>query len=446
MTPESALRNLAAMVRGRMPPPMAARALAVIHRHKRALLGVIANALYCDDVCDITMPEGVCGAKASILLPSQGGAPREIRTRYCLVSADAIIPSHDPLSFQPDSRYPEGVQERRYNRDRAEQAKVIGIAQTPRPELIFSTSASATDGTPIVTPSGIVLGGNGRSMGLKRAYAQGNGEAFAAFLRRMASAFGFSRSQIEATPRPVVVRTITPPRNEWAKYSRDLNAGLTQALDTTAEAVSLARLVTPSMLSVLSRGLEGGRELGEYLRSKDSLPLIGELEREGVITSTTRGRLVENGLLSKAGRELLIRQFSATMVPDADLLEGLGAAIRNSLARSAPYWMAAAAQGGDWDMRPAFTAAAHDLVAARHAGLAVKDYLRQLSLTNPPQTLGSKMGAMALKILDKYGRSPLKLTRIAKSFASDAELHGGTQVTLLAPLPADESLANALRS
>ena len=58
----------------------------------------------CGDVCDIMMPEGICGAKAAVLLPSPHGGPREVRTRYCLVNADKIITSHDPDSFAPDPR------------------------------------------------------------------------------------------------------------------------------------------------------------------------------------------------------------------------------------------------------------------------------------------------------------------------------------------------------
>ena len=59
------------------------------------------------------------------------GVPVPRLARYCLLSAEQLIPSHDPLrGFRPRPEYPSGVQERDYQRDRAEQLKVLGIAQT----------------------------------------------------------------------------------------------------------------------------------------------------------------------------------------------------------------------------------------------------------------------------------------------------------------------------
>ena len=40
-------------------------------------------------------------------------SPRDVPTRYCLIEADHLITSHDPMTFEVDPRYPAATQERR---------------------------------------------------------------------------------------------------------------------------------------------------------------------------------------------------------------------------------------------------------------------------------------------------------------------------------------------
>ena len=83
--------------------------------------------------CSLGLMGGACGLPAQLLTPSTQGAPTRHLSRYCLIEADQVITSHDPLhGFRPRPEYPPGVQERRYDKDRNEQYKVIEIAQTLR--------------------------------------------------------------------------------------------------------------------------------------------------------------------------------------------------------------------------------------------------------------------------------------------------------------------------
>ena len=100
--------------------------------------------------------------------------PRGETAHYAVVEAEQLVASHDPQSFAPDARYPEGVQERDYRAQPEEQRKVVLGAQQLDPALVLTDTPSAVDGPPIVTSGApIVLGGNGRSMMLKRAYKEG---------------------------------------------------------------------------------------------------------------------------------------------------------------------------------------------------------------------------------------------------------------------------------
>jgi len=92
---------------------------------------------------------------------------------YAVVEAEQLVASHDPQTFQADARYPEGVQERDYTKQPEEQRKVIMGAQQLNPAMVLTDTPSAVDGPPIVTSGQpFVLGGNGRAMMLKRAYAE----------------------------------------------------------------------------------------------------------------------------------------------------------------------------------------------------------------------------------------------------------------------------------
>src|SRR5690606_4751933 len=116
------------------------------------------------------MPAGVRaidGRETTIITPLR---PEGERARYRVIEADHLTASHAEHDFTPNPAYPEGVQEREYRRQPAEQAKVVQGAQRLIPALLLSDAPTAVDGPPIVTSGdeAIVLGGNGRSMMIKR--------------------------------------------------------------------------------------------------------------------------------------------------------------------------------------------------------------------------------------------------------------------------------------
>ncbi|MFY0539985.1 hypothetical protein [Nannocystis pusilla] len=128
---------------------------------------------------------------------------------------------------------------------------------------------------------------------------------------------------------------------------RALNTSLTQSLDATAESVAIARQLPEEALQILALALaQDDMDLGEFLKSERSRPFVQALQRVSIITSQNANRLLAGGLLSDKGRELLVPALYASIVPDADLLDAASTELRNALARSAPYWLAASAYGG----------------------------------------------------------------------------------------------------
>lgn len=247
-------------------------------------------------------------------------------------------------------------------------------------------------------------------------------------------------------------------RAEWPRYVRDLNQGLTQVMDVLAEGVSapraaacgtvchiqvregicgaqsLARQLPAAALDALASGLADGGELGEFFNSRASLPFIHALEHGGIVTQQNRGRLVaSNGLLTEDGRTLAIRQLAAAVLPDADLLELVGPELRQAFARSAPFWLAAASHGGEWDVRPPLQRAVRDLLAARAADLTMRRFFQQADMFEPPHSHRHPVALRMLVLLDKLGGKPAVLARVARYFATEAAMHSGRQATLLQP-------------
>lgn len=95
---------------------------------------------------------------------------RQVPVRYAVVEAAHLVPSQTQ-DGNPNPNFPAELQPR--DRTRAvSQAQVASIAQNINPRLL-DRSVNAADGAPIISSSGIVESGNGRSLALQRAYAQG---------------------------------------------------------------------------------------------------------------------------------------------------------------------------------------------------------------------------------------------------------------------------------
>jgi hypothetical protein len=395
----------------------------------------------CQDVCDLAM-EGslLCGAKTSVHLASETGTPRYIPARWCLVRASSVRASNDPIAgFKPTPGYPQGTQERRYGTDAGEQNKVLGIARNPRPELIYNTGTGATDGTPIVTTTGIALGGNGRTMGTQLHYHHG-GQVIGEYVREVAPDFGFNPDEVEALTfepgdGPMIVRVIDLPEPEWPAAVRALNVPLTQALDAAAEAVAFAKQIPSEAFSYLATALgDNDMTLTEFLLSHRSRPFVDALRRTGLITAQNATRMLGDGvLLSEAGRSMVSSALAAALSPDPDLLDAANVELRNALARSAPYWLAAASYGGAWDLRTPLDKAIRDYLSFKSSkGFGgLQGWLAQGSL-EPRKTAGDPLAERLLVLLDK-NRGPIQLSKIARHFMTEAAANGGGQTTMFVP-------------
>lgn len=389
--------------------------------------------------CALGLLGGVCGLPAPLVLASTRGAPVPRAARFCLTSADRLIPSHDARrGFAARADYPPQVQEREYHREKAEQFKVISTAQSLIPELIFNGAPGAIDGLPVVSKEGIVLGGNGRTQAIQLHYSQG-GQVPRDYLLGHSAQFGFTREQIAATPSPVVVRVVelsdlgsTEFRRQAQELVRLLNVPLTQALSAKAEAVAESRRLTDEVLEILSVALtDPETTLADYLGSRASRPFFSALERAGIVTARTADRLWSGDGFTDEGRRFVERLLTAAVLPDPALLDRLGSGTVATLAAAAPWILSAATSGGAWDLREPLRKAARDLADLRTAdATSVDSFLRQSGIFGKPQSLADSTAEKLLHLLYSLSNKPNKFRAAIRRFASIAAQNTTNQAAL----------------
>lgn len=119
----------------------------------------------------ITLPAGsfILGRKRSINLPNG----EKHNAQFAIVELDNILASHNEETFANTPGYPrnqfgDNLNDRNYGTDKSAQQLVMEYARHLNPDLLIAMT-STPEGTPIITPGGIVVSGNNRTMSLKLA-------------------------------------------------------------------------------------------------------------------------------------------------------------------------------------------------------------------------------------------------------------------------------------
>jgi hypothetical protein len=344
---------------------------------------------------------------------------------WAVVEADSLVASHDPVSFAPRKDYPISVQERPYDRDREEQNKVEAIARDMKPAMVVNTNPDAINGAPIVTEQGVVLGGNGRTMGMQRAYKRygESGKALKDHLMSHARAFGLSSAQVKAMSKPVLVRRVKAAGTEkMTRLGRRMNEALTQGLDVRSAEVALSKFVTSDVVDVLTHHMGADQTLSAFLHTPASKPFVEAIERAGIIDDRNKNQFMSGGLLNEDGRQRVSRVMAARLVPDAALLDSMNQTWRENLAQSVPYFLQAETSG--WDLRPHLEAAvkADADMQAKGFDRTAKDrklYLSQLELQDPSKR--APEARLLLEVLHTKGGQKRGLPKAFKQVALEAE-------------------------
>lgn len=165
---------------------------------------------------------------------------RKIKTRWALVSLQDLMTSHDEQSWGENAAYPGEIQNRNRDRD-VQKMQVMDIEKDLDPEQVMG-SYLAQSGAPIVfrdhNGRWIVLGGNGRVMGMKRRAESQGPEGMAAYeaaVREKLQELGFAEGT--DTQGKVLVR-VYYGEDDLVEMSREINTSDTSALSSIEQASS----------------------------------------------------------------------------------------------------------------------------------------------------------------------------------------------------------------
>jgi len=406
------------------------------------------------------------GAKAPLFVAGDMGRATSTPARYRLMEAHEAIPSHDPETWAKNGAYPEGIQERLYHSDKAEQHKVERNAENLEPSFVVNTNPDALNGPPIITPEGHVLGGNSRAMSMQLAYRQGGERARALrqHLEDNAHHFGFSPEDVRGMVNPILVREVSPEDRSPANMKRlvrQYNEGMTQGMDPKALSVALSSKLDDSHIHNLASQMEAGESLAEFLDSPRSRAFVEALDRAGVIDERNANAYKEkSGRLNADGRRLVERALVGKVVGDADLLHRLPESIITGLARAVPSLYQAEGSGASYNIRAPLKAAL-DGYATMHArgrqggvGVPSSDASPEVMRAALSQLKGDLFGEdhpatadpRAAKILEALVRRPgsRQLATAFGDFAARAQANPEGQASLFGVVDPHAALHGAL--
>jgi hypothetical protein len=371
--------------------------------------------------------QGPHAAAPASAIPGQYGAGSVVKTpsadipaRYKLVEAGNLIPSHDAETFQPHMMYPPNVQERAYHGSKEAQARVIEQAQNYDPRYTVNTNPDAVNGPPIVTPDGIVLGGNSRTMSTQRLYSRGQADGYRQYLSSNAQQFGLDPTAIDSMQHPILVREVpSPPDLDTARrVASELNKSMTGALGVSERAVSAGKSITPDSLKAISGMLDQigpDSSIRDLLRDRGA-DVLKILTKDGAITDRERPQFIDTstGGLSEEGKTFAERALLGTVLDDATLMERSPKSILNKLDGSLADIAAIAPRHDEYNLVPMIREAIQEHADVAAHGSNVETHLAQAGMFGPERN------AAVDAIVRKLAQKPKAVREAFRNFSRDA--------------------------
>ena len=322
------------------------------------------------------------GAADELTLPNG----EKVKGHYVLVESGAATPSHDVSNeFAKTEGYPvdengHSVNDRDYERDKDAQAVTRNIAD--------NYDARALQSPVVVSPEGVVLSGNGRTMAGELAAINGTDGAYLETLAQYPHKYGFTTEQVRGMQHPRVVFMADEAMPYTAETFAKFNQQEMKGQSKTEQSVKLGKVVSDEVFNRIIRGINGYDTLAEfYADTKAAHDALLELQDAGVITQAQMAELIDGDGISTQGRELLENVLIGKAFegnPDAvrQLAEYKG--MRQNVITALAEIANNKALGEDYELGAESAAAISLAYQARKAGFKagekVSSYARQMNL------------------------------------------------------------------
>ncbi|EFI5896606.1 hypothetical protein GW237_24830, partial [Escherichia coli] len=254
----------------------------------------------------------------------------EVKTAFDIVDASALLVSNT-LDGKINPDYPQELQPR--DRTRASSLlQVNQISKDLRPAQLTDSGLSS-HGAPIIGEDNAVESGNGRTMGIIKAYQDGNADRYREYLIDHATEFGIRPEKVESMAAPVLVlRRLT--KVDRVQFAKDSNISDLQEMAASEKAFVDADSITPAMMTLFNPS-----ESGDLLsRSNDAfirgfMTQVGATQAAGLVTEDGRPTRqlvdrIQNAIFAKAYKDArLVRMVAEEPDPDMrNVLTALNAA------------------------------------------------------------------------------------------------------------------------
>jgi hypothetical protein len=295
----------------------------------------------------------------------------------------------------------------------AYQAEITARANALDPALVLSVDTPLMDvGTPTIAADGRIIGGNGRTLFIQRAYEIGKAGDYRAELERRLADLGIDPEAVRGMNRPVLVRRLS--RNVDVKRAAMLsNEGGSTAMSPLEQAkVDSERLGDAQLETDADGNLDTAGNRAAIRRWVNEQP---EGQRNALMTED--GRLSASGL-QRLRNAVLFKAYgdSPTL---ARLIEATDVGSRNvaaALARTAGVVADAEGSISRGELHPLSIAADIRMAVEqfdnlRRQGMKVADYLAQIDMLGDPLTPEGRL------LLDFMSRNIVSSRRIGDAIS-----------------------------
>lgn len=299
---------------------------------------------------------GAVGRSGTVRTPN-----RNYDITYEEVPLADITPSHDPMTFRRSKGYP-FEQQRDYEASKGEQLKVESMAREFDPDFILSDDPTATSGPPIVSQEGNILGGNGRTMALKRRLSEDPAfvARWQASIEAARSKFGLPEGAPDTKGPTVIIRRVakdmTP--DAQAASTKDFNEDQKKEVDPTDQAIARAKNLSQESIDFIAESLTASDStIRDLLQNNPTFyrELMRRLSDERITHSGELPRFLDDrtGKLNEQGMRMVEDTILGRVVRSSKLLRTMAPQTRQTFMNALTDLAKAEAMTPDWNIRPA---------------------------------------------------------------------------------------------
>ncbi len=290
----------------------------------------------------------------------------------------------------------------------------------------------------MVTPDGVVLGGNSRTMSTQRLYAS-DGSAYKDMLAKKAAAFGLDPAQVAGMKQPMLVREVTSSGGVegMRRLGSDLNKPLTGSMGGSEKAVSMGKSVSPTTLNSVQTMID---EAGKDASLRDVLSdparannFLQKMQADGIITAAERPQFMDSGTggMTEEGKRLFERALLGSAIGDSAVMDAAPKAVMQKLSASIGPISSLAARGDEWNILPELRRAIVEHGKMASSGMGVDDYFRQQPL------FGNDITPAEEQMTRLLAKNPTEVKDALGAYAREARQSPEGQASFLGPNPLD---------